>query len=562
MRQKTAIPFVPFEDNRLNDPARLHTLRNLSIPVPSQEAEVEGACLDSTSLTETAAHTPASEKQSAGHPPPPLPDRELVPDLPLEQPFPHSQASSPALLLLSHPRLPSFDRVRTPAAPDARFPVLDGEEFLTVMGTPSHPLQQPPVALDSHRFKPYRVPETRAGSGFHRQIPVVSATVPDREVVHRMASSRTRIDRGRHQPRGQQEPQTIMSDLDLAWASGGTMTVPSANHPSLSMRRPSAPPEVGSGDSQNLMREMERIVPSLDHSRGDSLSWNSVSPKTVLQSDLNPRQDQEGFYSHPSERGMYTPQVAVDLERAALDSLFGGLQALPSETEIQGHPQVHRQRALSYSQELRMQQEEQLRKLRERVQDQQLSIVQTQTPPLLPQSPPHPDRPQHRPHSLPIPSGFPLLDPSGHPALPARPQSRVDGNIVLDHMNLNTGIPDMGTGATSRRQSSLPAQIYRREVPPQQARAHHYPQEVHPPQAPSPQQVSMLGGDRVIPMTFEDGIGMNMGIAASGNSNAYPYPDNFSFGLLPSGALGIGDGVSSNSGFNHANNGGNADVGN
>ncbi|KIK70113.1 hypothetical protein GYMLUDRAFT_236540 [Collybiopsis luxurians FD-317 M1] len=566
--RKTVIPFDPFEASSSIDGQAPPIPRNLSTPALSLEAE--GACSDLTSPKETAAPIPVSGKQPAGHPLPQLPDPELAPDHRQERRSPHSQASSPAPLLLSRPRHLSHDQVQMLAVQDDPYLVPDLEEYSTAMETRSHLSDHRPTAQGSHRFQPYRAPGARTGSGFHRQVQADLTSALDRGVAHRMDSSHTHIDREQRQRWDHQEPQTIMSVLDLAWLSGGK-TIVSVNPPSLSMHHPSAPPEVASGDSQSSMRGVERMEPpNLDHSRDDLLSWNSANPKMAVPDALNPHLDLQGqgeFYSPPSGRETYTQQVA-DLERVAQGSSSAELQGSPLGTEILAR-QVQRQRALSYSQELRMQQEEQLRRLKGKAQAHQLSIVQTRTPPPPPQSP-HQDPPQHRPHSLPMLPGHLLPDP-GHPVHLARPSSRIDMDMGMDRMNnmgniLSMGMDsgalaagNMGMGVHSRPRSNLQAQIYQ-EVPQQLARAHRYQQEAHLPQAPSRREVSMPGDDRVMAMGLGDDVRMGMGVNMTNNTNSYAYSNNFSLGMLHTGNLGLSEGESLGTSFSRSDDGRSLDL--
>jgi hypothetical protein len=515
INQKMIIPFGPFETNTSSDavpiPPKLNT--------PVLTLETGAACSDLTSPKETTAPIPVNMNEIRPADPPleRPPGQEPALDPQQELRSPHSQASSPTLLRPSRRRqrrLP--DQAQMQASLDAPSLVVGSEESLTGTETRYRPLDLHPTAQDSPRYQPYRVPGTRTGSGSLRPARVGSTSAPDREAVHRTDSSRMPTDPGQRHPWDQEDPQTIMSVLDTAWVSGGKTTVPSVTHPSRSMHPLSVRLEVASEDSRPSMKEMGRMVPvNLDPSREDSASWSSLGLTMGDRAVLSPPLDLQGlgeFYLPQS--GTYT-QRAVDREPVAPDSLSVELQDSPLEIETT----AHQGRALSYSQELRMQQEEQLRRVKERIQEHQYTTAQT------PQSLHHLDLPQHRPQSLPMLSGPQLLDHSGHPAHLARPSSRIDMGMArmvpgMDSMALATG--DMGMEAPQgmldnmRGMVAVPSGLPAQTLP---ARDHQYLQEAPRLQVPSRQRMHIPGDEREVPI----GLGANMEM---GMANALYAPTN------------------------------------
>jgi hypothetical protein len=323
------------------------------------------------------------------------------------------------------------------------------------------PPPPPPPQGGSHRYQPYRAPGTRMGLGSRHQTRVDLTSDLDLEEDRRRDSGYGPIDPGqrlhwgREQDHQQQDPQTIMGALELAWVSGGkTIVHPLEIPPSHSMHHRSvvAPLEIGNADSQLSRRGMEMTRrESRDLSQGNSVSWNSVNPEIQ-----NLRPDVQGLevsYSQPlgtwTGTEMYTPAQAVDQEQMERGSSSVELPDSTLETGTTGL-KAQPQRVTSYSTALRMQQKEQLRRLRERSQAHLHLTPQSQTPP--PQSPHHLGHlPQHHPHSLPMPLDHQRPDHTGHPAHLAHPSSQITmGSMgIMGDMHLglsmdNMALVDMG----------------------------------------------------------------------------------------------------------------------
>lgn len=408
--------------------------------------------------------------------------------------------------------------------------------------------------VGSHRYQPYQVPGARTVSGSPRRAQVGSTSVRGREGGHHMGSRYTPMGTDPLHPL---EPPTIMSVLGQAWASGGKTIVPTENHPSHSMPHPSIhtrPPaavEMGtarSGASQLSMTEMVMPDPvNQGHSREDSALWTSFGQTTMKSRDMlvqDPRLNPPGtagFYSPLStERGIRTPAPGVDQARAERVSSSVELQDSPLET------MARHQKALSYTHALRMQQEEQLQRAREKI---QRSTVQAQTPPLQ-----HPlDPPQLRPHSLPMLPDHRLLDHTGPQAHLTRPSSRTDlhmgmgmGEMGLLHMGdigLGTETQLMQDMGLPRAVSGLQAQMYPppQVLPAHPPRGHLYPQEALRHRTLSPRlgfipgddshHQGMPGGSGMGDMSMSGGA-MGLDMISAGNANSYLHPSMFAHDLL------------------------------
>jgi len=292
----------------------------------------------------------------------------------------------------------------------------------------------------------------------------------------------------------------------------------------------------------------EMVMPdpvNRDHSREDSASWTSFGQTTMKSRDmlvqdprLNPPET-AGFYSPLStEREIHTPAPGVDQARAERVSLSVELQDSPLET------MARHQKALSYTHALRMQQEEQLQRAREKV---RLSTVQAQTPPL--QRPLDP--PQHRPHSLPMLPDRRLPDHTGPQAHLTRPSSRTDlhmgmgtgemGLLPMGDIGLGTGTHMQGMGVP-RAVSGLQAQMYPppQVLPVHPPRGHLYPQEAHHHRTLSP-RLGFIPGDESPHQGMPGGSGMGdmsmsgamgLGMISAGDANSYLHPSMFTHDLM------------------------------
>ncbi|KAJ4477476.1 hypothetical protein J3R30DRAFT_223279 [Lentinula aciculospora] len=505
------IPFSPFETNGSIDQAPL-IRPNTNIPNLSLGAVAR--CSGSTSPTTMPSAIPknanaVSPSAQADLPPLPPPDLELAPDLPLQQYSPRSQVSSLAPSRRSRLRQHrSRAQDPTPASQGDRYPMQALEEFLVDMDTHSRPLDMP-----GPRYQPYRIPRARMDSDSHRPPRVDLTSGPDLEVGPHMAHMP--IDQGRHLHWDQDHPQTTMSILGMAWVSGGKTIAPMGSHPSPSTHLHSTHQAVANADFQLSMRETGMSEPAnLGLNPEDSALWSFVPQKTYLAAQNLPLVPQglEEYFSLQSGVENHTPPQpqAVDQEPVVQDSLFVELQDSPLEIERT----AQRQRALSYSHELRLQQEDQLRRVREKVQVHQQSTIRT---PSL-QNPHHLDQlQQYRRHSQPMPDPQ-LPGHTDHPVHLVHPSNRTDATTATGNMgdiDPGLGIDNMSTGPHSQTLAITAQSMVLPDLPnqvhppvPQQVQGHHYPQEVHLRRAPSRQQASMLGDEHGIPpeMRMRNGI--------------------------------------------------------
>ncbi|KAJ3775638.1 hypothetical protein FB446DRAFT_384082 [Lentinula raphanica] len=524
-----AIPFGPFEVSTSIDPT-LPIPPNHNIPTPSLAA---AACSDSTSptvtvsLNENESMTPPSTQADL-----PLPtplDPEPARDLPPQPRSPHLKVSSLALSRRSRHRHVRV-QVPTPVSQEDHYPAQVLEDLSVDMETPSLPSD-----ITGPRYQPYQVPGARMGSGSRHPRRVDLTSGQDPEVGLR--KGRMSTDQEQHQQWGQEQ-----SIQDLAWVTAGKTTVQMGTHPSLSTPLHSAHLAVENADFQPSMRETEREPVNLDHSQGDLASWNSALQTAYPDDQNHPLAPQrlEEYYSPPSGNHTLQQPLGADREQVAQDSL--SVERQDSTLEIERMVQLNQyRRAMNYSHELRLQQEAQLRRIREKVQ-----MPQSMPQPLRPslQSPHHPDQlQQYRHHSQPMP-----LDPQP-PILADQlahltPQlNRNDrgmdiaimrgiapvqdiGNLVLSagevgqDMEPHSQVPEN----TAPNMVSPPGHLAQMLPPaPQQVPVHHYPQEVYHHRAPSQQQASMPGDDygvlTQIGMASDNNLYGNRSMFNHGSSN-------------------------------------------
>ncbi|KAJ4468590.1 hypothetical protein C8J55DRAFT_200044 [Lentinula edodes] len=560
------IPFGPFEAHSSIDTATPPTLPNLSTPNPPLGEAV--GCSGSMSPTmasvilenvNTITHT-----AKADLPPIPPLDLEPAPDLPPQQRSPLLQVSFPAPSRRSRPRQ-RRTRVQGPtlASQDDLYPTQGSEESLAGMEAHSLPLDIP-----GPRYQPYRVPRARTGSGFHHPPQVTMTSDLDLEAGHPKGHLPT--DQEQHPSWAQEPPQTLSAMLDIAWYSGGKTSALVESHLSHSMPLHSAHPAAENVDSQLLTKETGIIRPANPaRNPGDSVSWNYVPQKTY-PGVRNLHLVQESFLPQSGTENIPQQLQEVGQEQVARGSLSVELQ--DSRLEIERMAQVaQHQRTMSYSYGLRLQQEDQLRKAREKVQAEQQSTTQT----MLLRNPHHLDHlQQYRRRSLSMLPGHQLLGHTDRVAHLARPSSQIDmgmgkcpgtvnmgGNdpdLGIDHMALSAG--DMalalGMGAHSQTLDNIPQSMASPPGPPvqmhlpalQQAQGHHYLQEVHHRQAPSRQQAFMLGDEHRLSTEMRMGTGSSYG-------RPLMFPPETSLQMVPS-ELRIGTEISS--GYDNSNNDHNA----
>ncbi|GAW03730.1 hypothetical protein LENED_005474 [Lentinula edodes] len=494
------IPFGPFEAHSNIDPATPPTLPNLNTPNPPLGEAVGCSGSMSPTMASVILENVNTIPRTAEADLPPIPplDLEPAPDLPPRQRSPHLQVSFPAPSRRSRPRQ-HRTRVQgpTPASQDDPYPTQGSEESL--VGMEAHSL---PLDIPGPRYQPYRVPRARTGSGFHHPPQAISTSDPDLEAGHHKGHLPT--DQEQLPPWAQEQPQTITAMLDMAWYSGGKTSVPVESRLSHSMPLHSAHPAAENADSQLLTKETGMIGPA-NHAPnpGDLVLWNYVPQKIY-----------PGARNHHLVQGSFSPQ--------------SGTENIPQQLQGVGREQVARGSLSAELQDSRLeigrmaQQEDQLRKAREKVQAGQQSTTQT----MHLRNPHHLDHlQQFRRRSLPMPPGHRVLGHTDHAAHLARPSSQIDmgmgtgtspgtvnmgGNdpdLGIDNMALSAGDMAPGMAAHSQILDNIPQSMASPPGPPvlmhlsalQQAQDHHYLQEVHLPQAPSRQQAFMLGDEHRLP---------------------------------------------------------------
>ncbi|KAJ3740598.1 hypothetical protein DFH05DRAFT_1463134 [Lentinula detonsa] len=446
--------------------------------------------------------------------PPPLPlDLEQAPDLPLQRRSPHSQVSSLVPSHRYHPRQ-RRERARVPMldSQDDHYPAQAREESSVDMETHSRPLD-----LLGTRYRPYQVPRVQMGSGSRHPLRVDLTSGQALEVgLHR---ERMPSDQGQRPHWGQEQHQTVTSMQDMAWVLDGKTIALMESHPSRSTPLHSAHLAAESVDSQLSTRETGMREPvNLDRNQGDSASWNSVLQKTHpgVQNLRLAHQGSEEFYSLQLGIENHTPQQPqeVDPEQVAQDSLSVELQDSPSEIGRMAQLTQY-QRAMSYSHGMRLQQEDQLRRIREKTQVPRQSTIQAQSPSL--RNPHHPDHlQQYRRLSLSMSQDHQLPRLTDRPAHLTRPLHQIGkqmdtGNMRGIDLGLDSNIMALSAGEvhsqalvnTARSmvsQPGLPDRILPAAL--QQVQGHHYPQEVYHHRAPSLQQAAMPGDDPRISNEF------------------------------------------------------------
>ncbi|KAE9394778.1 hypothetical protein BT96DRAFT_998193 [Gymnopus androsaceus JB14] len=247
--------------------------------------------------------------------------------------------------------------------------------------------------------------------------------------------------------------QNIMSALDLAWVSGGKMIVhPLEIRPSRSMHHHSvaAPPQTGNVGSQPSRKEMEMMrVENRDRSQENSALWSSVHPEMqqegldgmILAWTYEDRRHPIHRHQEPMERD----SSSVEQPDSTLEIATTG-----RETQPRG--------VTSYSNVLRMQQEDQLRRARERVQAHLHFTPPIPTPPPPPPSPHHLGHLlQHHPHYPPMPLDHQHQGHIGHLAHLVRPSSQISMGMDMGmddmHLGLSMGNMDLAGGMGAQTQA-------------------------------------------------------------------------------------------------------------
>jgi len=206
-------------------------------------------------------------------------------------------------------------------------------------------------------------------------------------------------------------------------------------------------------------------VENRDRSQENSALWSSVHPE-MQQEGLDgmiPRLDirgPEASYLPPSGiwtgTGMSTHRVA-DQEPMERDS--SSVEQPDSTLEIATTGRETQPRGVtSYSNVLRMQQEDQLRRARERVQAHLHFTPPIPTPPPPPPSPHHLGHPlQHHPHYPPMPLDHQHQGHIGHLAHLVRPSSRISMGMDMGmddmHLGLSMGNMDLAGGMGAQTQA-------------------------------------------------------------------------------------------------------------